>query len=77
MSDYLGTIYRTGDPAPDDGAYQLVGDDHHADARTDRSRVIRLAQGTAMPPHPETNGPAEWRFIRVWQEGAYNKPYQE
>ncbi len=65
MSEYLGSIYSSGDPAPEKGTYQLLNDDPNVDPRTDRSRVIRLDQGDAIPPHPDTSASTQWRFVRL------------
>lgn len=68
MSQYLNSVYSSGDPAPEKGTYQLVDDDPNVDMRTDRSRVIRLDQGEPIPPHPDTSAPAQWRFVRLDEE---------
>ena len=64
-SQYLGKTYNSGDVAPEAGTYQLVGDDPNVDPRTDRSRVIQLEKGEPVPPHPDTSGPTQWRYVRV------------
>ncbi|NLX08640.1 MAG: YjzC family protein [Chloroflexi bacterium] len=65
MSEFLGNTFRTGEPAPEGGAYQLVGDNSAPDERTDTGRVIRLKRGELLPGHPDTNGPTEWRYVRI------------
>lgn len=71
MSEQLGTIVKTGSPAPESGTYQLVNDRPDPDdPRTDRSRVITMRQGDPLPPHPDTGSPTQWRFMRL------SKPYQ-
>ena len=71
MSEHLGKVFRTGDPAPENGTYQLVNDrPDPGDERTDRSRVIRLRAGDPIPPHPDTGTPTERRYMR------FEKPFQ-
>lgn len=65
MSDFLGKNFRTGESAPEAGAYQLMGDDPHADERTNMGRVFRYRKGEALPAHPDTGAPAEWRYMRI------------
>jgi hypothetical protein len=67
MAEQLGDVFKTGDTAPQDGNFQLIGEDTSGagHARTDTGRVIRLAEGEALPAHPDTGQPTEWRFIRV------------
>lgn len=65
MSEYLGQTFSSGQTAPEKGTYQLANDDPNADKRTIMGRVIRLEQGDPLPPHPDTGGSADWRFVRV------------
>jgi len=65
MSQYLGQVFSSGEAAPESGAYQLMHDDPKPTPRTDMGRVYRFVQGNPLPGHPDTGGPAEWRFIRV------------
>ncbi|MBN1680292.1 MAG: hypothetical protein JW966_08360 [Anaerolineae bacterium] len=65
MSEHLGQVFASGDTAPESGVYQLVGDDPKADKRTDMSRVVVFEKGQTITGHPDTDKPAQWRFIRV------------
>lgn len=65
MSEFLGNTYKTGDPAPEAGAYQLLGDDPLVDERTNMGRVFRFDKGDTLPGHPDTGAPAEWRYMRI------------
>lgn len=65
MGEYLGELFHTGDAAPASGAYQLMNDDPNVDKRTNMGRVFRFRKGETLPPHPDTNGTAEWRFMRI------------
>ncbi|NDJ76101.1 MAG: hypothetical protein GYB65_07565 [Chloroflexi bacterium] len=71
ITEALGLVFLSGDAAPADGVFQLVGDDPNATDRADFGRVFRFKQGETLPNHPDTDAAAEWRFVRLtagWRE---------
>jgi hypothetical protein len=65
MSDYLGQLFKSGEPAPESGTYQLVNDDPDLNERRNMGRVFNFQHGEELPNHPDTGAAAEWRYMRV------------
>ncbi len=65
MSDALGNTFQSGTAAPETGTYQLLGENTSPDPRVQLGRVVAFKKDELLPGHPDTGGPAEWRFVRV------------
>ena len=64
----LGGIYGTGEMAPADGVYQIVGHEFPAAAACtsgDWHATMEVAEGSPLPSHARCGRGALWRLVSV------------